>query len=384
MLSDQCDSALSEEIVLQDLNLRDGMSTTRSPPKTLTGHIGLRQRRNRRGSHSSKSHADSRVLLLEVEHPQNVDEASVPLNRPVTSQHSRGTMRDALRSPAHRRAPELETPTEPAPFAGAKLHKSATTLCPNHRVVHSLRKSNTLPSLRLEIAPLDKKMLPLPRRLLELRPLPAPVHNGVAPLATSCEQGSANRESVVRPGSTARGQIDLSPTAHTHAGSDARAGAVERFRRMTEQDSGDTGLEKDKRELLSLFASGRDTGFILDVTEGDIASPTGAALTSLRLPVPRAEMTQGHPAAPVPGPARRRFAIDGGSSKHLKKLKAAKRDEEQLLEALSEKALVEAAHLEKDKSDLLLLFASGRDAGFILDVSGSSPAPVPVTWCAAM
>ena len=124
-----------------------------------------------------------------------------------------------------------------------------------------------------------------------------------------------------------------------------------------------------------LSRGGRDTGSILDVTEGDIAAPTGVALDRLRRPVPRAETTQGHSPAPVPVSAYR------GSSKQLQKLVAerAERENKRLLEALSETALAKVALLEKDKDDLLLLFASGRDAGFILDISGSSPAPVRVT-----
>ena len=241
---------------------------------------------------------------------------------------------------------------------------------------------------------LDTDMLARPEKVLDRpilgpRPLPAPVCSDIAPLATTCEQGSAIREPVVRPGSNAPGPIDISPTAHTQAGSGARAGAVDRFRRISEGDTGDTDLAKDKRELLLLFASGRDTGFILAVTEGDIASPTGASRTRFRWPVPRAETTQGHPAAPVQVSAHGRFTIDGGSLKYLKKVEVAeraKRDEERLVEALSEQALVKAARLEEDKRDLLLLFASGRDTGFILDVTESdiaSPtrvAPAPFRW----
>jgi hypothetical protein len=144
---------------------------------------------------------------------------------------------------------------------------------------------------------------------------------------------------------------------------------------MTERDTGDTGLEKDRRELLLLFASGRDTGSILDVTQGDIASPTGVARARLRWPAPRAETTQCHPAAPVP------VSVYSGSATLLKKLEAverAERDEERALEALSEKALAKAARTEKDKRDMLLLFESGRDAGFILDVTGSTPTPFRV------
>ena len=154
------------------------------------------------------------------------------------------------------------------------------------------------------------------RRLVGLRPLPAPVKNFVPPLTIACEQGSATHEPV-RTGSTAPpGPIDLS---HTHAGRDSRAGAVERFRSMTERDTGNTGLEQDKRELLSLFESRRDTGYILDVTEGDIASPTGVALTRMRWPVPRADTTQSHPATPVPVSTHRRLTKDRGCS-NLKKL----------------------------------------------------------------
>jgi len=188
-------------------------------------------------------------------------------------------MREALHFPAHQRAPE--THTEPAPPAGNTLRKSALNSLPTFRGVRSPRKSNTLPSLRLGAAPLDKNTHPLSRpcfsagmldtdlfaraesvaarRLLGLRALPAAAKNDIAPLATTCEQGSAAREPVVHPGSTAL--IDLSPTAQRHAGSDARAGADERSRRMDD-------LEKDKRELFWLFASRRDAGFVLDVTPG--------------------------------------------------------------------------------------------------------------------
>jgi len=181
-------------------------------------------------------------------------------------------------------------------------------------------------------------------RLLGLRALPAPVYNNIAPPTTTCEEGSA---------------ILLPSASSQDTGS---------FR-----DVGDTGLAKEKHELLSLFASGRDTGFILDVTEGDIASPTGVVLTRLHLRAPGAKTTQCHLAAPVPVSTYR------GSSKHLKRLEAAERvqrDENRSLEALSGKARrAETACLEKDKRDLLLLFTSRRDAGFILDVTGSSPAP---------
>jgi len=413
MLAEQRASTLSGDIALRDLNLRDNVDY-----QALSTDVD--------GSHWTEGAEESaREPFEQVAcclpgsslHQQIIDVATMPFNRPVTSQRSRGTMRDALRSPAHRRAPEPETYSVSAPPAAITLRKSATpTPSPTLQVVRSL------PSQRRGFAPLEKKMLPLPRpcskldtdlfahtesvsarRLLELRPLPAPVKNDIAPLATTCQQGSATREPVVRPGSTAPGPIDLSPAAHMHAGSDARAGAVDRFRRMPERY---TGLEKEKRELLLLFASGRDTGFILDVTDGNIASPTGVARTPFRWPVPRAETTQGHPAAPLQVSAHRRFTIDGGSSKHLKKVEGAERaerDEERLVEALSEKALVkerthglstepvpvsayvgssknlqdlQAARLEEDKRDLLSLFASGRDAGFILDVSGSSPAPV--------
>jgi len=382
MLAEQRASALSGDLALRDLNLRDSISTTRPSPKTLVGRIGLMLRRNLRESFSSKSHADSRVLLAKVEHQQNMDAAAMPFHRPVTSQRSQGTMRDALRFPAHRRAPQPETHSAPTPPAGTTLRKCATpTPSPTLRVVRSL------PSLRRGLSPLDKQTPPLPRPSmpagkldtdmfarpknvkarphLGLRLLPPPVYNDIAPLATTCEQGSATREPVVRPESTAPGPIDISPTAHTHVGSDARAGAVDRFRRMAESDS--AGLEKDTRELLLLFDSRRDTGSILDVTGSDIASPAGVAFAPFRWPVPRAETTQGHPAAPLPVSAYR------GSSKHLQKLEV-ERDEERSLEALSEKARAKAARLEKDKRDLLSLFVSRRDAGFILDVTGSSPA----------
>ena len=196
------------------------------------------------------------------------------------------------------------------------------------------------------------------RRLLGLRPLPVPVNN-IASLATTCEQGSATREPVVRSGSTSPGPIDLSPTAHTNAGSDACAGAVEQFRCMPEGNIGDTGIEKDKHELLSIFASRRDAGHILEVTEGDIASPIAAAHATLRWPVPRAETRQNRPTAPVPV-----SSTYHGSSKRLNNLEAAeraRRDEDRLLGGLSVKALA------KDKRDLLMFFASGRDAGFILE-----------------
>jgi hypothetical protein len=60
------------------------------------------------------------------------------------------------------------------------------------------------------------------------------------------------------------------------------------------------------------------------------------------------------------------------------------REEQRKLEVLAEEADVlflaeeakAAARLDMDKCQLLALFARGRDAGFISDVSGSSPAPV--------
>ena len=317
----------------------------------------------------------------------------MPFHRPLTSQRSRGTMRDALRPPAHRRAPE----PEPHPPAGTTRRETAE---PNH--FPTLRVGRSLPSLRRGFAPLDKKMLPLPRprfsgqlspvgqpphaagltatgpaaptpttyttptepvdapwlqrlsrfghqldtdliartkivsarRLLGLRPLPAPVKN----IATTCEQGSATREPVVRSGSTFPGHVDPPPTEHTHAGSDAQRGRPDvalghaaepcgTFRRMPEGDVGDTGIEKDRRELLSLFESRRDAGHILEVTEGDIASPNVVDRAPLLWPAPRAETLaqQNRPAA---------SSTYRGSSKHLQSLEAAERaqrDEERLL-----------------------------------------------------
>jgi len=149
MRAEQRASALAGDF---ELNLRDKLVS-----------LGRMVLRNRSGGSSnfSKSHADAHVLRGEVERPQNVD---APFDGAVTSQRSRGTMRDAMRSPAHRCASEAET--ELAPPAGTTLRKSATLTRltrirepserdTNPRVVRQLHKSHTLPSLRLAPAPLE-------------------------------------------------------------------------------------------------------------------------------------------------------------------------------------------------------------------------------------
>ena len=233
--------------------------------------------------------------------------ARVTLNCPPSHvfQRSRRTMREALRSPAHQRAPESAMHMEPASHAGITPRKSAPNPLLTLRGVRSLRKSNALPSPLPRVAPLDKSMQPPPRpnvsagkldtdlfarrasvsarRVLDIRPLPAPVKNGIVPLATACEQDSTTSEPVVYSGSTAPGPTDLSPTAQRHARSDARASADERSRRMAD-------LEKDKREMRLLFVSRRDAGCILDVT-GSSRAPAQEKVTGSSVPsVPRRHM----------------------------------------------------------------------------------------------
>jgi hypothetical protein len=290
--------------------------------------VPLTVRKHRHRNNSIKSHAISRARSPEVEHQQNMDAlyfgdaATNPFDHPVTPQRSRGTMRDALRSPSHMRAPELNI------SQSAKL-----TLRPT-RAARPLQKSTTIPSLRREVAPLDKNMPPTPRpglpagqpgtdlfaraenvsarRALGLHALPAPVEAGISPLDTSCAQGSADGELGQRhswprakPRSNVWRLIELVPEApaasETHvgaAGSDTHAGAVDRFHRLTETDmerqievlaeelnalkvaeqaKAAARLEKDKRELLSLFASSRDAGFIVDVGQ---SSPAPVRLKS--------------------------------------------------------------------------------------------------------
>ena len=249
-----------------------------------------------------------------------------------------------------------------------KSHDDPCVLPP----VESLRSRGTMhDALRSRgFAPLDKNMPPIPRpdfpetdlfartenvslrRALGLHALPAPSH----PLDTTCEQGSATggagqrhswpratptslgapddkdirsppplghiplytppyrgvqREGRAKPRSGVWKLIELPPAAH--AGSDSHAptpqhpkpearspkpwtgagtGAVDQFHRLTVQDmerrlevlteelkglhaaeeaKAASRLEKDKRELIVLFASGRDAGFIVDVSESSPA-----------------------------------------------------------------------------------------------------------------
>jgi len=103
-----------------------------------------------------------------------------------------------------------------------------------------------------------------------------------------------------------------------------------------------------------------------------VYSATVVALASLLWPVPRAETKQGVPAAPGA------VSASGWRSKKLKDLEAAALAEnpealtdeqlQKILDLHAEKALTKAARLEKDKRELLLLFARGRDTGLIRPV----------------
>ena len=321
MRAEQRASALSEEIEPRGLKLRDQLAA-----------MGRMVLRDRGGGNSkfSKSHKD--VLRPALERPQNLDAAAMPCDRPVTSQRSRGTMHDAMRSPAHRCAPEAETHSEPAPPAGTTLRKSATlTRLRNPRVLRKLQKSQTLPSLRLGPAPLgvadfedvvaganmprdltarqlDTGLVvntenALARRVPGLRPLPAPVKS-ISPLATERESPAAHNHGSPH----ARPRTSMVPH-RAHAGNDALA--IEQFRGMIQRDEirepkveeeedlaeeaqalsrveqaiaksrAKTQLEKDKRDLLSLFDRNRDAGFILDVTG---SSPAPLPVRTLKWP----------------------------------------------------------------------------------------------------
>ena len=244
-------------------------------------------------------------------------------------------MRDALRSPAHRRAPKPETHSERVPPPGTTPRKSTILTPLPTQVVRPLQKSQRLPSLWLGFPPLDKNILPLPRqcfidtdlsartksvsarRVLGLRPLPAPVKN-ISPFATKFEQGSATGETVARAVAVP-GPIEFCLAAHAPAGSSAHAGAVERGR--------DIGAADERGEITATHST--TVAAVAENLEAFTEEQLGESCTEEEL--------------------------------------------ERLLEALQK-----AARLEKDKRELRLLFASGRDTGFISDVSGSSPAAVHV------
>ena len=295
-------------------------------------------RKNRHGSNSIKSpikaHDDPRVLP------------------PDASLRSRGTMRDALRSPAHQRAPEPDT------RQSVKL-----TLRPS-RAARPLQKSTTLPSLRRGLAPLDKNMPPIPRpdfpvetdlfartenvslrRALGLHALPAPA------IDTTCEQDSA----------TGAGQRHSWPLATPTVCSD-----TEQRGSYTEQRGSDTEQTTPRSsawrliELSPALNAGRENVFLLPNNQ-------------------RQHRTSHAPTGVHAGSDLHAGAIDQFRRLTEEDMERHLEDLTQELETLhvAEEAKA-AARLEKDKRELLLLFARRRDAGFIVDVSESSPAPVRV------